>query len=194
MKFKFALSGNALKLIAAALMAVDHIGFMFFPTLLWLRAIGRLSFPIFAYFISEGCRYTKSRLRYFLTMAGFAVACQLVYSFFGEGKDGSVFLTFSLPILFIYTLYGTRDLVFAKERTRADFLRLFIPLLGSASATAAVILAGMNLDYGFAGALLPAFAAITHPPKAKIRAMIFRFVSLSWKNSTDINMIQIGDV
>ena len=51
------------------------------------------------------------------------------------------------------------------NRTRADFLRLFLPVIGSASAVAVVLLTGLEIDYGFAGALLPVFAALTHPPK-----------------------------
>ena len=35
--------------VAALTMLIDHIGMMFFPTVLGFRAIGRLSFPLFAF-------------------------------------------------------------------------------------------------------------------------------------------------
>ena len=60
------LSGNGLKLVAALTMLIDHVGMLLFPQVLLLRIIGRLAFPIYAFMIAEGCRYTKNKLRYFL--------------------------------------------------------------------------------------------------------------------------------
>ena len=66
---RYGLSAAALKYLAALFMLVDHIG-MVFPTMLtelglptWAdglpRLIGRLAFPIFAYFVAAGCRRTE---------------------------------------------------------------------------------------------------------------------------------------
>ena len=49
-----------LKIIAFVTMAIDHIGYVFFPQYMWLRVIGRLAFPIFAYCLALGCVYTKN--------------------------------------------------------------------------------------------------------------------------------------
>ena len=40
------LSGNALKIIAAFSMLVDHIGYLFFSETELLRIIGRIAFPV----------------------------------------------------------------------------------------------------------------------------------------------------
>ena len=53
------LSANTLKIIALISMTLDHIG-LFFGNILILRLLGRIAFPIFAFFISEGCFYTKN--------------------------------------------------------------------------------------------------------------------------------------
>nr|MBQ4318425.1 hypothetical protein [Clostridia bacterium] len=98
------LNGNTLKFIAAFSMLVDHIGVLFLPGNSLLRIIGRLAMPIFAYMIAEGCRYTKNRLRYFLTIFAFAVGCQLVYFFAAGDTYMSILVTFSLSILTIYSL------------------------------------------------------------------------------------------
>ena len=58
------LTGNALKLIAAFAMVCDHAGLMLFPQVPILRVIGRLAYPIFAFMIAEGCRYTRNKKRY----------------------------------------------------------------------------------------------------------------------------------
>ena len=64
--FKFAvLSGNVLKILAAIFMVVDHSGLMLFGDMSIMRIIGRLSFPIFAFMIAEGCKHTKNKVKYF---------------------------------------------------------------------------------------------------------------------------------
>ena len=60
------LSGNQLKLLAAFCMLIDHAGVLLFPHVFALRIIGRVSFPIFALMIAEGCRYTRHKLKHFL--------------------------------------------------------------------------------------------------------------------------------
>ena len=57
------LNSNSLKLLAAVFMFIDHLGLIFYPDLLWLRMLGRLSMPLFAFAIAEGCRYTRSEER-----------------------------------------------------------------------------------------------------------------------------------
>ena len=55
-----------IKIIAAMTMFIDHMGLMLFPHMDIFRIIGRLAFPIYAYCIAEGFRYTRNRLKYFL--------------------------------------------------------------------------------------------------------------------------------
>ena len=57
-KIRF-LSNNTLKIIAALAMLADHVGYLLFPDVTVLRIIGRLAFPIFAFTIAEGCKYTR---------------------------------------------------------------------------------------------------------------------------------------
>ena len=99
------LSGNTLKILAAIFMVIDHIGLMFFPSMIIFRCIGRLSMPIFAFMISEGAKYTKNKLKYFLSVFILAVICQTVY-YFADGGSlyMSILVTFSISILLIYAL------------------------------------------------------------------------------------------
>lgn len=146
-------------------MIVDHVGLMFFPSLLVLRAIGRLSFPIFAYFVAEGCKYTRNRARYFLTMASFAAVSQTVYYFFAHSLKMCVFVTFTVSIAFVYALYGVKDAIFVKEPTR---VKLLLSVLGAlllfSGVIFAVIFFKIDLDYGLSGALLPVVISLAHKP------------------------------
>jgi len=66
-KIRF-LSGNMLKIIAALAMLCDHVGLLFFPSQDIFRIIGRLAFPIFAFMIAEGCKYTRNKAKYFFNL------------------------------------------------------------------------------------------------------------------------------
>lgn len=75
-----------LKLLAALFMLIDHAGYLFSPWMsesiyLVLRSVGRLAFPIFAFYVAVGFRRTKSRLRYFLRMTVFAILSQLIFNY-----------------------------------------------------------------------------------------------------------------
>ena len=80
-KIRF-LNSNGLKLLAAIFMIIDHLGLIFYPDLLWLRMLGRLSMPLFAFAIAEGCRYTKNKWKHFFLLFGLGTICQLVYFIF----------------------------------------------------------------------------------------------------------------
>ena len=78
------MNSTVLKLIGIASMTIDHIGYFIFPQYTILRVIGRLAYPIFAYMIAEGCRYTKNKKRYLGTMLGMALICT-VSAYITEG-------------------------------------------------------------------------------------------------------------
>ncbi len=106
-------SAAALKYMAAALMAVDHVGMLFDPLSAFfsagdpmrqlLRYPGRLSFPIFAFFVAEGCRKTRNYPAYLQRLGLFALLTQLPLLLFPSlEKGGSVLVTFLGAALGIY--------------------------------------------------------------------------------------------
>lgn len=98
------LSSNALKLIAALTMLIDHIGVILLPNVPILRVIGRIAFPIYAFMIAEGCAYTKNKLRYFLSVFLLGAVCQIVYGIFDSEVYLGILITFSLSILVIHAI------------------------------------------------------------------------------------------
>ncbi|MDR0268229.1 TraX family protein [Paenibacillus sp.] len=68
-----------MQLIAMLSMLVDHIGIVFFEDHLWLRIIGRIAFPIYAYALVQGDRYTRSKPQYLTRLFALALLSQIPY-------------------------------------------------------------------------------------------------------------------
>ena len=160
----FGLNGNVLKIIAAISMLVDHIGVIFFPTVIALRIIGRFAFPIFAYMIAEGCNYTKNKLRYFLNVFVLGVGCQLVYSLYGGDEMMGILITFSISILVIYAMQYMKKLLFS-EKVGAFGQALSVFVFIAAVAAAYVLNEIFYIDYGFWGCMAPVFASVFRVPR-----------------------------
>ena len=150
------LNGNQLKILALIAMTIDHIGCYLYPTHEWMRIVGRLAFPIFAYMIAEGARYTKNRKKYLGMMFGLGVICQIVYSFAMGSLFQCILITFTFSIVLIYALD------YAIQRKNAEgwillgllfiavfFLVYVLPKLLSHT--------DYNVDYGIWGVLFPVF-------------------------------------
>lgn len=156
---ELSLSGNALKIIAAVSMLLDHIGMVFFPNVLWLRIAGRLAMPIYAYMISEGCHYTKNRLRYFGMVFGLAAVCQTVYAVAMQDYYMCILVTFSLSILMIYALQLLKAQKTVPKQVAAGLL------LGAVIVGVWWLNGVLEIDYGFWGCMLPVFPALLRGTK-----------------------------
>lgn len=112
------LSGSALKVIALVSMLTDHSAYYLLEheTTLYeaMRSFGRIAFPVFAFLIAEGFSHTRNRLRYFLTLLGFAVASEVPWLLL-NGADGTHNVMFTLALgvgaLAIFEKYHQRKFV-----------------------------------------------------------------------------------
>lgn len=97
------LDGTTLKLIAMISMVFDHVGDNFFPGQTWMRIVGRIAMPIFAFCIAEGFTHTRDRKKYLLRMGVFALVSELPFDLLTAGRLGfahqNVMVTFFLAIL-----------------------------------------------------------------------------------------------
>ena len=144
------LNGNALKLIAALSMLLDHVGVILFPGQQWLRIVGRLAFPIYAFMIAEGCKYTRSKKRYLGLLAALAALCQIVYYLFDGSTYFSVLTTFCLSILTIY----------AMDRVKEHPGPISLWLLWFALVGVWLLNRQFTIDYGFWGCMVPVFTSL----------------------------------
>lgn len=158
------LSGNILKIIGLISMTIDHIGYILFPDVVWLRAIGRLAFPIYAFFIAEGCKYTKNKLKYFLLIFALGVGCQIVSFLFAGQTTLNILLTFSFSIGLIYLIMWLKKSIAQnnKKQTILAWILLIICIAGTYLLTSdAISFSPIDVDYGFWGIVLPVVASLS---------------------------------
>lgn len=148
----FVLSGNVLKIIAAVSMLIDHIGVILFPGVRIFRIIGRIAFPIFAYMIAEGCRYTKNKYRYFGNVIILAVVLQLVYFIAYRSTFLNILYTFALSMIGVFALQNLK-----KKNTLCS-----VVIFGGCIVCIYYVCQIFDVDYGFWGCMLPVFASIMH--------------------------------
>jgi hypothetical protein len=160
-------------------MLIDHIGFLLLPEVTWLRYIGRLAMPLFAFFIAEGCRYTSNKLRYFLQIFLLGVACQSVYiaeqAIYGNIRSFylNILITFSFSILICFAyLYWEKTL--ESGNTRKIYLSALLVLVTVFVAVGFSALCHyvnaettyrLTIDYRLPGMLLPLAAVLSKDRK-----------------------------
>lgn len=131
------LDGTSLKLIAMLSMILDHVGDNFFPDQLWMRALGRIAMPIFAFCVAEGFSHTRDRGRYLLRMGLFALISEVPFDLVTAGKPLE-FTHQNIMLSFFWAILGL--LCFEKLRSRGS--------------RAALVLGWLTLLF-FVGASLP---------------------------------------
>ena len=166
------LTGNQLKILAMIAMTCDHVGLQLFQQAVWLRWIGRLALPIYAYMIAEGCRHTRNRKRYLLRLVSMAALCQAVYFFAMGSLYQCILVTFSLSILVICAVENVQ-----KKKSPASAV-LAVVTLGIALFVCELLpklLPGTDfyVDYGFVGVMLPALVYFSQEKTKYLAAGLF---------------------
>ena len=144
-----------LKMIAIITMCTDHLGNAIFKNISVMNLIGRISFPIFAFQISEGYSHTKSLKKYFSRLILFALISQVPFmlflSVYSEAFYLNIFFTLALGLvsIFIYDkIVDTRFALYKNEKINSIFKKSFgifiVVLLGIISEVC-------KFDYGFFG-------------------------------------------
>lgn len=166
---------NHLKIIACISMVLDHIGHVMFPDIIAFRVIGRIAMPVFAFFIGEGCLYTRDRKKYFLRIFILALICQAVNM--GESFITGSGRAFYFNILFTFALSVIVCGLFIRMREKPSVENkvVFALMLGALFVmdmffenSKELIGTKITLDYGFTGIILPLFAVFSEDRRKKL--------------------------
>ena len=140
------MSALILKISACVFMCLDHIGYH--TGMIFLRLIGRMAFPIFAFMIAYGYTQSRKPLLYATRLLAFAFISECIYdfcffkrAFYFSGQN--VYFTLFIGLFAIYAFDTLK-----KRAPAFTPLFLLIPLVGG---LAAELLAS---DYGALGVYL----------------------------------------
>lgn len=162
---KYGLSTFALKNIAIVTMLIDHIAIAFFRNFpeiyIAMRIVGRLSFPLFCFVLTEGFFHTKNRKSYALRLLIFALISEIPYNKFGGNyldlSRQNVMFTLLIGFLAIWTIDAIENNRVKypkaiKRKIRVDILNIILEII---VVVICLLVAGfMRTSYSYSGVLL----------------------------------------
>ncbi len=80
------LTSNLLRIFGMLFMLSDHLWASVIPGNNWMTYLGRLTFPIFAFMISEGYIHTSNVKKYIFRLLGFALISEIPFNLFYSGS------------------------------------------------------------------------------------------------------------
>lgn len=95
--------------IAMLTMLIDHLGVVFFPDQIWLRIIGRIAFPLYAYLIVIGYQRTRNYRNYLIRLGLLAIISQPVYQWAFDTTQLNVIVTLFVGLLLLKLLDITQN-------------------------------------------------------------------------------------
>ncbi len=131
-----------IKLVAIILMVIDHVGLLFFPQILLFRAVGRLAFPLFAWFLANGAYYSKNTQKYLTRLFLFALVAQIPFILMNRLNDPSFW---ELNVLF--TLFLGLAAIVLMKKSKIILISILIVVISAGLADV------LNTDYGAMGVL-----------------------------------------
>ena len=170
------LNGFHLKLIAACTMLIDHVGYVLFSDVLWLRCIGRIAFPLFCFLMAEGCVYTHDRRKYALRLLAFALLSEIPFNLMNTGTPWDLSHQNVLWTLLSGALLCWLVDWALQKRTASGFV-----LTGAVMVAAFCLLEIGNTDYGGWGMLLVVmFYGIHRAPSGTVSKMTAQTLGLAF--------------
>ena len=169
-----------LKLLAFGLMIIDHVGRLFFPQAFFMVALGRVSFPLFAYLVANGEKYSKNIKTYLFRLVVLGVLTQPIYGHYVQlvsKQNPQLNILFGLA-LGVVTIRLVKTLNNPSQKltvvTFFSGIALLSNIEGGLNTILTIILMAMfqnNLRWWLSYVLLTVFsiAFLAHPPIALFR-------------------------
>lgn len=171
-----------LKIIACSTMFIDHIKYAI-PVLEndFTNYIGRISFPLFAFFIGEGYLHTKDIKKYYLRLFIFAIISQVPFMLFrtlvGEWK--------MLNVIFTLLLGLTAILIYDKGKEKLISL-IFV---GGIAYLGKIL----KVDYGWYGVLAVFIIYILKNHKVLL-PMGYGILLITYYYTRGINLLSLENI
>ena len=144
---------DALKINAVITMLVDHIGAVLFKDITVLRIIGRLSFPIFAFMVAEGCSYTKNKAKYLFNLVLFGCIAQVMKVYFNQGGKLNIMFTFALSAVMVFALDKAVKVI---KNDSSPQKQIYLSVLFILTVSVVWLVCTIfTVDYGFWGCMTP---------------------------------------
>lgn len=161
MKHKRGLSAAHLRILAMALMLLDHLWGTIVPGNDWMTYLGRMAFPIFAFQTAEGYHHTHDFPRYCKRLLVFGLASEIPFNLM---ISGSPIFPFHQNVMFTM-LFG---LLACRALEQRKPWRLLAIVLGSAIAMP---------DYSVLGVLT---VLMFHAFRGKHLMTLLGLIAINW--------------
>jgi len=141
-------SSNMLRILAMGFMICDHLWAKVIPGNDWMTYVGRMTFPIFAFMISEGFIHTSNLKKYILRLLSFALISEIPFNLF---YGGSWFYPYHQNVMFTL-LFGLLAISLIDKAKKNPDVKTIV------KAVVLLIILGVAsfigfVDYGFWGFL-----------------------------------------
>lgn len=172
------LGGNTntslLKILALVFMCFDHFGKMLFPSVLEMRMIGRLAFPIYCWCLVVGACYTRNIWKYGVRLLAVGVLSQPIYM-------AALDHTWNEPNIFLTLFIGLMGIAAMRERKWLS--HIWGPLLALSLAQL------LGCDYGWRGVLLMFLLYLARKDKGALCGVMIAFCLFWGASSSTVRTI-----
>ncbi len=169
------MSSFSLKIIAIIAITLDYWNVILGGPI-YMRILGRLSFPIFSFLIGEGYRHTKNKKKYFVKIFLYSILLQMpVYFFYSKEEKLNIFFTLASGILLLSILENNK---------MSNVIKYFCALI------LLIISEYLKFDYGSYG-IISIFIFYKFKEKKMLISFLFLLVNIVYIVSGKIFSIQI---
>lgn len=188
---KPALSGSTLKIMALAIMLIDHVGAVIVQRTMWmpgfdhdfwnslylpLRYVGRLAFPIFCFLLVEGYVHTSDVKKYMRRMLLFALISEIPFNLAITGK----LIDLNYQNVFLELAFGI-GAMFCLELVEKNLNNYFLQVISRLGVIAVFAIAAesFNFDYGLYGII--SIIALYAFRQNKMMQLLAGAISFCWE-------------
>ena len=193
-QIKIGFSSYILHIIAMATMLTDHMYHTLFIDKIWMNAVGRITFPIFAFMIVEGYHHTRNVKKYMLRLLIFAIISEMPFDLM---IDASLFYPFYQNVMwtFFISLCAITLIEKVKSKYQDNRIILFflIGLIVIFSYLSGMVMFVDYFGYGVLTVLTFYFLREKRPWKILMQIIILAYINIVLLGRYSIPLVYVGE-